>query len=105
MILSDDANQLGPLDSFSTFPFENYLHSLKKMLRKCEKPLSQIHRRIVEKNTANEYKQCKNVIKYSILVAQKKKKISSLVILIFSNHWNSVILNYPVLHQQILLVF
>lgn len=73
--LSDDANQLGPLDSFSTFPFENYLYSLKKMLRKCEKPLSQIHRRIVEKNTANEYKQCKNVVKYPILVAQKKKDI------------------------------
>ena len=58
--LSDDAKQFGSLDSFSTFPFENYLYSLKKLLRKHEKPLSQIHRRIVEKNTANKYKQNTN---------------------------------------------
>jgi len=47
--LSDDAKQLGPLDSFSAFPFENHLYSLKKLLRKYEKPLSQVHRRIMEK--------------------------------------------------------
>jgi len=47
--LSDDAKQFGPLDSFSAFLFENHLHSLKKLLRKYEKPLSQVHHRIMEK--------------------------------------------------------
>lgn len=73
--LSDDAKRFGPLDSFSTFPFENYLYSLKKLLRKSEKPLAQIHRRISEKNTANEYKQSKNIIKYPILISPKKEDI------------------------------
>lgn len=73
--LSDDAKRLGPLDSFSTFPFENHLHSLKKLLRKSEKPLPQIHRRLIEKNTANKYKQSKNVVKYPILISQNKKDI------------------------------
>lgn len=70
--LSDDAKQFGPLDSFSTFSFENHLHSLKKLLRKYEKPLSQIHRRIIEKNTANKYKQSKNIVKYPILIKQNR---------------------------------
>lgn len=55
--LSDDAKQFGPLDSFSTFPFENYLHSLKRLLRKYE-PLPQLHRRLIEKSTANKYDGC-----------------------------------------------
>lgn len=73
--LSDDAKRLGPLDSFSTFPFENYLHTLKKLLRKYERPLSQIHRRIIEKKTANKYKQNKNTVKYPILISQNKRDI------------------------------
>lgn len=73
--ISDDAKQFGPLDSFSTFPFENYLYSLKKLLRKHEHPLPQIHRRIVEKNTANKYKQNINVQKYPILISQIKNDI------------------------------
>jgi hypothetical protein len=38
-----------PLDSFSTFPFENYLLSLKEMVHSNNKPLAQIHRRLEEK--------------------------------------------------------
>lgn len=37
-----------PLDSFSTFPFENYLLKLKVMVHSNNKPLAQIHRRISE---------------------------------------------------------
>lgn len=73
--LSNDAKRLGPLDSFSTFPFENHLHSLKKLLRKSEKPLPQIHRRLIKRNTANKYKQSKNVMKYPILISLNKKDI------------------------------
>jgi len=39
----------GPLDNVSEFPFENYMGSLKKMLRKPDKPLQQIIKRYNEK--------------------------------------------------------
>lgn len=47
--LAADAYNYGPLDSFSSFPFENYMQFLKKIIRKPEKPLPQIHRRLAEK--------------------------------------------------------
>lgn len=47
--LADECmNQGGPLDNFSAFEFENFLQFLKKLVRKHEKPLQQIHRRISE---------------------------------------------------------
>lgn len=58
--LSDDAKRFGPLDTFSAFPFENELYKLKQLLRKHEKPLQQIDRRINENNVANK---CKTFIK------------------------------------------
>jgi len=47
--LCDDYNLFGPLDNVSAFPFENYMGSLKKMLRKPDKPLQQIIKRYNEK--------------------------------------------------------
>lgn len=47
--LVNDVRQYGPLDNFSAFKFENYLQTLKKMLRKSDKPLQQIIRRCIEK--------------------------------------------------------
>lgn len=41
------------LDSFSSFPFESYICTVKKMLRKGETPLQQIARRIHEYSYAN----------------------------------------------------
>jgi len=46
--LAADAKRLGPLDSFSAFPFENFLFTLKKLLRKFDKPLQQICNRLDE---------------------------------------------------------
>lgn len=43
--LVDDVRTFGVLDNFSAFPFENFLHSLLKSLRKNEKPLAQIVKR------------------------------------------------------------
>lgn len=40
--------KFGPLDDFSAFPFENYMQTIKKMLRKAEKPLEQLYNRISE---------------------------------------------------------
>jgi len=46
--LCDDYERHGPLDTCSTFPFENYMKVLKKMLHKNEKPLQQVIRRYNE---------------------------------------------------------
>lgn len=46
--LCDDYVKYGALDACSTFPFENYMKQLKKMLRKHEKPLQQVIRRYKE---------------------------------------------------------
>ena len=46
--LSGEAQQYGSLDNISSFPFENYLHKLKKMIRKPKFPLSQVIRRLSE---------------------------------------------------------
>lgn len=40
--ICDDYINFGQLDQCSTFPFENYMGTLKKMLRKPDKPLEQI---------------------------------------------------------------
>jgi len=37
--LVDDVKQFGPLDNFSAFKFENYMKTLKKYIRKSERPL------------------------------------------------------------------
>ncbi len=44
----DCANRFGPLDSFSNFSSENFLQILKRLVRKGEKPLEQIVKRISE---------------------------------------------------------
>jgi len=46
--LCSDVKKYGALDSFSAFRFENYLFSIKKLLRKSEKPLEQLARRYCE---------------------------------------------------------
>lgn len=48
----DDVRHFGPLDRFSCFKFENFNQQIKKMIRKHEKPLQQISRRI------HEFDQC-----------------------------------------------
>lgn len=46
--LSDDAALYGSLDNFSSFPFENYLGHLKRLIKAPTKPLQQIFRRLHE---------------------------------------------------------
>ncbi|KAK4877644.1 hypothetical protein RN001_010150 [Aquatica leii] len=43
--LTQDVKNNGVLDNFSTFPFENFLQSILRSLRKCDKPLEQIIKR------------------------------------------------------------
>jgi hypothetical protein len=46
--IADDVRRFGPLDNISSFPFENHLKSLKKLVRKPSLPLQQIVKRIAE---------------------------------------------------------
>lgn len=52
--LSADVQKFGVLENFSAFVFENYIKSLKHLLRKGEKPLQQIARRISESDYIND---------------------------------------------------
>lgn len=47
----NDVKKFGSMDSFSAFPFENYLQSIKKLIRKSEKPAQQIANRLNEKDS------------------------------------------------------
>ena len=47
--LANDVKRLGPLDNFSSFPYENKLGQLKKMIRKPQFPIQQIVYRLAEK--------------------------------------------------------
>jgi hypothetical protein len=46
--LVDDVETFGPLENFSAFRFENYMQTLKKLVRKSDKPLQQVIRRFAE---------------------------------------------------------
>lgn len=46
--MSDDVRNLGPVDTYSAFPFENHLGQMKKLIRKGEKPLEQLSNRYAE---------------------------------------------------------
>ncbi len=46
--LTDDVRNFGPIDSFSAYPFENFLQKIKNLVRKSAKPLQQIVKRLSE---------------------------------------------------------
>lgn len=50
--LADDANYYGTLDSFSAFPFENFLGQIKRYIKNSNKPLHQIYNRLTESSVA-----------------------------------------------------
>lgn len=63
--LNEDVKMYGPLDSYSTFDFENHMQTVKRMIRKHANPLQQIHRRLFEK----QHLQNKNldILQYPLL--------------------------------------
>lgn len=46
--LPDDALRFGPIEKFPAYPFENYNGILKNLVRKGNKPLEQIVKRVIE---------------------------------------------------------
>lgn len=61
-----DVRKFGPMDSFSAFRFENYIGKVKKLVRKGDKLLTQIHRRLSEIKVVNELMEMKNDRKVSL---------------------------------------
>jgi hypothetical protein len=54
--LADDVKKFGPLDNFSSFPFENALKNIKKLVRKPTHPLQQIANRLQEQELGTAIK-------------------------------------------------
>lgn len=46
--ITDDVRRFGHLNSISTYPYENALRIMKLKIKKCNRPLEQISRRILE---------------------------------------------------------
>lgn len=51
--LPEEVQRHGCLDSYSAFPYESYLHKLKKLVRKPDFPLAQIIRQLSEMKTTD----------------------------------------------------
>lgn len=51
---AQDVRQHGCLDTISAFPYENHLQKLKKLVRKTQRPLAQMLRRLSEQNQQNQ---------------------------------------------------
>ena len=52
--LPDDCKVHGHLDSFSSFPFENFLGQMKRLIRKQNQVMSQVIRRLAEMSKADK---------------------------------------------------
>jgi hypothetical protein len=56
--LAADVKQLGCLDKFAAFPFENKLGELKKMVRKPQQPIQQVLKRLDEQQSYRTKEGC-----------------------------------------------
>lgn len=61
--ICDDVERFGSLDMFSAFPFENFMRTFKKNIRKTDQPLQQIIHRIYEQDQNKNQQDC-NIKKY-----------------------------------------
>ncbi|KAK3107380.1 hypothetical protein FSP39_013310 [Pinctada imbricata] len=69
--LADDAEYFNSsLNNVSAFPFENYLHQLKKSVKKAQNPIAQLTKRIIEM----ENSKCKQSWKDTSLYISSRKK-------------------------------
>jgi len=66
MHLANDVKKFGPLDIFSAFKFENNMTFIKKILKKYDKPLQQVTKRCLERETLNIQQQPKLSITFRI---------------------------------------
>lgn len=64
--LADDCRKYGSLDNISAFCFENYLGKLTKLVRKPNKPLEQVVRRILEQRQISVENRTKPVCEFVV---------------------------------------
>lgn len=65
--LTEEVKRFGPLPTFSTYPFENKLFQIKRMLRTGSKPLVQIAKRLAEYNNINDTYKPAKIKKYPVV--------------------------------------
>ncbi|XP_060872826.1 uncharacterized protein LOC132946776 [Metopolophium dirhodum] len=90
----DDYKKFGPLDESSCFPFENYMKSLKKMVRKHQKPLEQVIKRYQEFLEFSNKPPISNLLPYSI--EYKKPHNNGPILGNVTSQFQIVIVNYDV---------
>lgn len=60
----DDVEMFGDLSTISAYEFENCLYEMKLLVRKCDKPLQQLSRRIIERSVTLKLKPFENNMMY-----------------------------------------
>lgn len=73
----DEVQRLGPLPTLSAYPFENYLHSIKKMLHAGPLPLNQIANRLTELINSETAKTLKDVYHVNIRSVRSVERTDS----------------------------
>lgn len=76
--LSNEVRKFGPLDSFSSFRFENFLQILKSFLHKAEKPLQQVIRRYTERRQTL-YESMNNKSIHSLYKLEKARRVTDIL--------------------------
>ncbi|XP_077498778.1 uncharacterized protein LOC144109886 [Amblyomma americanum] len=66
--LASDVEHLGPLDSWSAFPFEYHMSTLKRLLRKPERPLEQLSNRLSQQGAV--LKEAQQMPNFPLLTGQ-----------------------------------
>ncbi|XP_045767783.1 uncharacterized protein LOC123869091 [Maniola jurtina] len=74
--LVDEVKRFGPLQTFNAYPFENKLSSIKRTIRKGNKPLQQIGNRLMERNTIEIEQFSNNDNNIPVIKTYKYKKTS-----------------------------
>lgn len=69
--LAQEVLRHGPLESFSNYPYENYLFQIKQLIRNGNLPLSQIFNRLAEREKAN-------IEPYTLKLQKNQYKIGNL---------------------------
>lgn len=79
--VAKDVKKFGKLDSYSCFPFESRLYTLKKLLRKGDKPLAQAINRLAEMDFLN----AKKIQRHKTMLAKELKEERGFYLELFHN--------------------
>lgn len=70
--MAEEAKLHGPLDSFSNYPFENYLFQIKQLLKNGNLPLAQIFNRMFEQSLSNVRKYSEKIRADEFVLGKKQ---------------------------------